>query len=64
MSSKDIVDRLKVAIVELIGEDSEYANDGVSDPLVYEKNGCGVYVSDVMHDAIVEIKRLRAASAK
>ncbi len=52
----DIVDRLLQTVGFIVNE----VGPDHFDPIVYQLGGIGFHVSDMLHDAIIEIKRLRA----
>ncbi len=53
--NQDIINRLKGAISEIVNEHGPDPHDVI----VFQDGGIGIHISDVMHDAIVEIKRNR-----
>jgi hypothetical protein len=52
----DIEDRLAMAGNVLLDEDGFH---GPHDPLVFQDGGIGIFVSDVIYDAILSIRRFR-----
>jgi hypothetical protein len=57
--AQDIIARLEYAVSTLVGDIEPPSEGGYRDPLVFLDSGIGINVSDVIHDAIIEIKRLR-----
>lgn len=57
--AQDIIDRLYYAYHTLQRDIEPPPEGGEIDPLVFFDGGIGIQVSDVIHDAVMEIKRLR-----
>jgi hypothetical protein len=51
--AQDILVRIDQAWIAL--------EEAKSDPIVFQDDGIGITVADVLHDAYIEIKRLRGA---
>lgn len=59
---QDVIERLQQAKEVLLGDDAlPFPEGGERDQLVFLDDGIGINVSDVISDAVIAIKRLRAA---
>lgn len=67
-SKLDIIERIERAIEIIRWPNGEAGEDRAGDPtrdfIVWQDDGVAMHVTDVLHDAIISIKRLRAVTGK